>query len=212
MGKIALNNDLIIENVVINRTNHSKFLGVMVDQHLTFEAHVRYIKGKYAAVLALLYGKRMLQEQTLLTIYYLFIYPNFTCCITVWGHTYPTVLDPLIKCKKRAVRIVHGAGKYDYTYPKFQSIILNSRKLYMYSVQIFLYKYRQQNLPEIFIDFFTVASTIHEHLTRQNNHYRAPLARCVQRSSALRFSFLISINFVVFCLFFPMGPIKHKSA
>ena len=49
---------------------------------------------------------------------------------------------------KRAVRIVHGAGKYDHTYPLFQSLqILNLRKLYIYSVQTFLYKYRQQNFP-----------------------------------------------------------------
>ena len=129
----------------------------------------------------------MLQERTLLTLYYSFVYPYFTYCITVWGNTYPTVLDPLKKCQKRAVRIVHGAGKYDHTDPIFQSLkILNLKKLYMYSVQIFLHKYRQQNLPDIFIDFFTVASTIHEHHTRQNNHYCAPLARCVQRSSTPR--------------------------
>ena len=144
----------------------------------------------------------MLQEQALLTIYYSFIYPNFTYCITVWGHTYPTVLDPLIKCQKRAYRIVHGAGKYAYTYPNFQSLNIHSwRKLYMDSMQIFLYKYRQQNLPEIFIDFFSVASTIHEHLTRQNNHYRAaPLASCVQRSSALRCSGLKINNSFFDCI------------
>ena len=51
-GQIALSNNLVIDDVVINRTNHTKFLGVMVDQHLTFESHVRYIKGKYRAGLA----------------------------------------------------------------------------------------------------------------------------------------------------------------
>ena len=135
-GQIALNNDSIIDNVVINRTNHTKFLGVMVDQHLTFEAHVRYIKGKISRGIGILYkAKRMLQERTLLTSYYSFVYPYFTYCITVCI----TVLDPLIKCQKRAVRNVHGAGKYDHTDPIFQSLkIFNLRKLYMYSVQIFL--------------------------------------------------------------------------
>ena len=118
-GQIALNNDLII------RTNHTKFLGVMVEQHLTFEAHVRYTKGKI-----------LLQERKLLTLYYSFVYPYFTYSITVWGNTYPTVLDPLIKCQKRAVRIVHGAGKYDHADPIFQNLkILSLRKLYMYSVK-----------------------------------------------------------------------------
>ena len=167
-GQIALSNNLVIDDVVINRTNHIKFLGVMVDQHLTFESHVRYIKGKISRGIGILYkAKRLLQASSLLTLYYSFVYPYFTYCITVWGNTYSTVLDPLIKCQKRAVRIVHGAGKYDHTYPIFQSLqILNLRKLYIYSVQIFLYKYRQQKLPGVFCNFFTVASTIHEHQTR----------------------------------------------
>ena len=81
-GQIALNNDLIIDNVVINRTNHTKFLGVMVEQHLTFEAHVRYIKGKISRGIGILYqAKRMLQERTLLTLYYSFVYPYFTYCM-----------------------------------------------------------------------------------------------------------------------------------
>ena len=172
-----------------NRTTHTKLLGVIVDQHLTFEVHIRYIKGKISRGFGVLYkAKRMLQEPSLLTLYYSFIYPYFTHCISVWGNTYPTVLDSLIKCQKRAVRIVHRAAKYHHT-PIFQSLqILNLRKLYVYLVQIFLYKYRQQKLPEIFNNLFTVASTIHEHHTQQNNHYRAPLARCVQRSLVLRCS------------------------
>ena len=49
------------------------------------------------------------------------------------------------------------------------------RKLYVYFEEMFIYKYRQE-LQEIFMDFFIVVWTIHEHNTRQNNHYRAPLA------------------------------------
>ena len=78
------------------------------------------------------------------------------------------------------------AGKYDHTDPIFQSLkILDLINLYMYSVPIFLY-YIASKIFQTYSLIFTVASTIHEHHTRQNTHYRAPLARCVQRSSALR--------------------------
>ena len=100
-GKITLQNDLIVDDVVINRTNHTRFLGVMVDQHLTFESHVKYIKGKISRGIGILYkAKRILKESSLLTLYYAFIYPYFTYCITVWGNTYPSVLDPLDKMSK----------------------------------------------------------------------------------------------------------------
>ena len=58
----------------------------------------------------------------------------------------------------------------------------------MYFVQIFLFKYKRQEFPESFMDFFTVVSTIHQHNTRQISQYRAPLAKCFQRSSALKCS------------------------
>ena len=38
-GKITLHDDLIIDGVLIKRTNHTCFLCAMVDQHLTFESH-----------------------------------------------------------------------------------------------------------------------------------------------------------------------------
>ena len=78
-GKITLQNDLIIDDVVINRTNHTRFLGVMVDQHLTFESHVKYIKGKISRGIGILdKAKRILKASSLLTLYYAFIHPYFT--------------------------------------------------------------------------------------------------------------------------------------
>ena len=138
----------------------------MLDQHLTFESH---IKGKISRGIGTLYNaKRILKESSLLTLYYASIHPYFIYCIAAWGNTYPSVLDPLIKCQKRAVRIVKGAGKYDHTSPiVYNSKILNLRRLYVCFVQIFLYKYKRQAPPELFMDFFTVVSTIHQHNTRQ---------------------------------------------
>ena len=178
-GKITVQNDLIVDDVVINRTNHTRFLGVMVDQHLTFESHVKYIERKITRGIAILYkAKRILKESSLLTLYNAFIYPYITYCITVLGKTYPSVLDPLIKCQKRAVRIVKGAGKYDHTFPIFyNSKILNLRRFFVHFVQIFLFKYKRQELQELFTDFFNVVSTIHQHNTRQISQYRAPLKK-----------------------------------
>ena len=38
--RIELKEDLIIDNEKIDLVNHTRFLGVMLDQHLTFETHV----------------------------------------------------------------------------------------------------------------------------------------------------------------------------
>ena len=98
--RIELKEDLIIYNEKIDLVNHTRFLGVMLDQHLTFETHVKYIKGKISRGIGILCkARKYLKESSLLTLYYAFIYPYFTYCNTVWGNTYSSFLEPLAKFK-----------------------------------------------------------------------------------------------------------------
>ena len=77
--RIVLNVDLIIDKEKIDLVNHAKFLGVMLDQHLTFETYVKYIKGKIERCIGILYKAcKYLKETSLLTLYYAFIYQYFT--------------------------------------------------------------------------------------------------------------------------------------
>ena len=107
----------------------------------------------------------------------------------MWGNTYSSFLEPLAKLQKRAIRIICGARKYDHTYPLFQQLsILSLKNLYVYSVQIFLYKYYRQSIPIIFSGFFTTNENIHNHYTRQTNQLHTQLAKASQRSRTLRYS------------------------
>ena len=47
-GNIHIDNDLVVDNEKISMSNHTKFLGVMVDSHLTFESHINHINGSFA--------------------------------------------------------------------------------------------------------------------------------------------------------------------
>ena len=46
--KISLSADLTINNIKIGMTERTKFLGVMIDQNLSFQSHIMYIRGKVA--------------------------------------------------------------------------------------------------------------------------------------------------------------------
>ena len=131
--KIELSNNIVVDNVKIEKVLHTKFLGVLIDQHLTFEAHVKNIKGKISRGIGILFkARKYLNKTSLLTLYHAFINLYFMYCVTIWGNTYQSVLDPLYKLQKRTVRLVMGAGKYDHTYPIFQNLkILNLRNVYL---------------------------------------------------------------------------------
>ena len=65
-------------------------------------------------------------------LYNAFVYPYFTYCIEVWGNTYKSYLEPLVKLQKRAIRTIAGARKYEHTLPLFHNLKLLNIKEYIY--------------------------------------------------------------------------------
>ena len=187
-GKILMDKDLIINKEKISMTNKTKFLGVVIDEYLSFEHHVSYIKGKCSRGLGILYKcKRVVNSRSLLQLYNSFMYPYINYCICVWGNTCHSYLSPLIVTQKRAVRVIAGVARLDHTDPLFKDLrILRIREVYAYSIQMVLYKYYHGLLPAVFDDFFTLNSDIHEHNTRHANLMRAPLLKSKIASVSFR--------------------------
>ena len=154
-AKMLLNTDLIIDGVTISITEKTKFLGVMIDPFLTFTAHVQYIRGKVAKGIGILYkGKKYFNRNTLLTLYYAFIYLYLNYCNCIWGNTYQSYLDPLIKLQKRAVRTICGTERNAHTECLFREMkVLNMSKLCVYCVQLFLFKYHHKKYLKRLMNF-----------------------------------------------------------
>ena len=168
--KMLLDTDLIIDGVIISTTEKTKFLGVMIDPFLILAAHVQYIRGKVAKGIGILYKcKKYFNRNTLLTLYYAFIHPYLNNCNCIWGNTYQSYLDPLIKLQKRVVRTICGTERNAYTECLFWELkVLDMSKLYVYCVQLFLCKYHHKNVPETFDEFYTLNRDVHTYFTRQS--------------------------------------------
>ena len=78
--KISLSADLTINNIKIGMTERTTFLGVMINQNLSFQSHIMYIKGKVARGIGILYKSRphfsletirMLYNSFCISIFYL---------------------------------------------------------------------------------------------------------------------------------------------
>ena len=117
-AKVNICEDLIVNGTKIDMTDQTKFLGVKIDKNLSFMQHIQYIKGKIARGLGILYKCRLFfNSQTMLTLYYSFVYPYYNYCLPVWGSTYDSYLEPLIKLQKRAIRLINGSARYAHTDP-----------------------------------------------------------------------------------------------
>ena len=167
-------------------TEKTKFLGVIIDQNLSFQSHIMYIKGKMARGIGILYKSRLyFSLKSMRMLYNAFVYPYFTYCIEVWGNTCQSYLDPLVKLQKRAIRTIVGARKYDHTLPLFQNLkLLNIREIYIYCVHILMNKYHHDLLPSVFSDFYVQNNSVHEYHTRQEN--LLPLIRTAPLSKSVR--------------------------
>ena len=100
--KLNTNFKILINNNIIDHTNNTKFLGVIIDNKMNWSAHIHYIKNKISKSIGILFKIRnFLDNYTLRSVYFTFIYPYLIYCVEVWGNTHDCHLDPLIKIQEK---------------------------------------------------------------------------------------------------------------
>ena len=76
------------------QSNVTKFLGVYLDEHLTWKYHVNFVCKQIAKSIGILSRTRFyLSCKTKLTLYYTLIYPYITYCNSTWSSTYVSNLN-----------------------------------------------------------------------------------------------------------------------
>ena len=152
---------LKICNVDIERVSETKFLGVVIDQKLTWKQHIEYIKGKISKSLAILYKSRnLLNSKALHLIYYSLIVPYISYCVELWGSTFKTTINPIVKQQKRAIHIINNADYYAHTDILFFFFFLDShvRKfndLFYYKIMQIMFRAKSKMLPDSIQRFFS---------------------------------------------------------
>ena len=128
----------------ISPSNCCKYLGVHLDDRLTFKDHINYINGKISRHTGILYKIRSnLPMKTRLDYYYAYIYPYLAYNITIWGCTYPTHLKPLIIQQKRTIRTITNAGYRDHTNPLFKRLkLLKIQDIYHFHLGVYMFRAR----------------------------------------------------------------------
>ena len=97
----------------LNEVNQCKYLGVIIDQNLTWKLHIDYMCRKLVKNLFLLRKARMyITEHIARTLYYTIIQSHLDYCSPVWSNTFDISLNKLRVLQKRALRIVL---QVDYT-------------------------------------------------------------------------------------------------
>ena len=134
--------NILINDTPINRVSSTKFLGVQLDESLTWTTHISYISGKIAKSLGILKKvKHSLNRHTLTMLYYTLIYPYLSYCILIWGKTSAVHLDKLVKLQKKAIRVITRSSFNCHTANLFRELsILPLEEIYRYQCALFVFK------------------------------------------------------------------------
>ena len=129
-----------------------RFLGVWIDESLSFKYHINLIKGKLGKGLhALATAKEHTPVSIRKNIYYALFesYLRFGCLL--FGCAADKDLKDIEILQKKAIRLVAGAPYRAHTDPLFQSLrILKFRDLVRLERAVFVHKFRHNKLPQAF--------------------------------------------------------------
>ena len=161
------------------RTKEVTFLGVILDENLSWKSHISHIAGKISKSVGIIgRSSPCLTMLALKTLYYSLVYHYFQYCIIVWGSTYPTHLNRLILLQKRIIRIVNKKPFDAHTDPLFRdSKFTKFADIYSLHLGKFMYSYNNNLLPPSFSNFLLCTNQIHSYNTRGSNRFYITFCR-----------------------------------
>ena len=117
-----------MNDVEIKCIRKSKFLGIIIDDKLTWIHHIDHVCKKISKSIGILYKLRpFLNTKYLINMYYCFVYPYLQYCNEVWGNAYACHINRLKVLQNRVIRIIGKVDKLDYTDPLFSAGYLYSK-------------------------------------------------------------------------------------
>ena len=143
---------LSYNNVAIKQFDSVKYLGIHIDNHLTFEPHISLLSTKLSRSVGVLTRlKNILPSKALLQLYYAIVHPHLLYGLILWGSTNKSYIDKISKLQNKAVRAVTG-GKYSghVTSIYKQLKLLKLKDLFNLEVAKFVFKFSNNLLPENF--------------------------------------------------------------
>ena len=195
-GKVLVEHDHIcINGCKVSEVQTTKFVGVIIDCNLTWKYHIDYLCSKIAKNIGILLKSRhCFERDTLLKLYYSFIYPYINYCIHLWGSTYITYINKVYLYQKRIVRIICGVNRRTHSEQLFILLgVLPVKNIYMYNIGLLMYKYYHNDLPHVF-DMFEKNVNIHQYSTCQSGMLHVPRCRTELGKMSFRYQALVIWN------------------
>lgn len=163
-----INSRIMIGDAVIKQVSNFKFLGIYIDDKITWKTHTQNCKNKIASSLyAINSVKNILPLEHLSILYSSLVKPYIEYGLLLWGGTFKTHLKPIAINQRKCLRAITHSNYYSDTRPIFSKIKqLPLNELYKLHLGKFMYQYYRQDLPPKLNNIFTLNNEVHNYNTR----------------------------------------------
>ena len=191
---------LLMNGAIIDTVKTTTFLGVKIDNALTWSDHIAHVARKVSQSVGIIKkASYILNRHTLLTLYKSLIMPHLQYCNLIWGNAAKVHLQRLVLLQKRVVRVVNKLGSRDHTGPYFVlDNLLMVPDMYQLSCATFLFKLKFNMYPFFFGNHFQqVFFPVHSHhsaTSRSRASNYVPPLRCRTSLRQKNFSFCFDCN------------------
>lgn len=160
---------LIKRKTYLEEVQETKFLGLIVNQHLSWTSHMKHlltkIRSGFGAVCRV---KPFLNQNTLLQLYHSLINSHLQYCITNWCHGSKTLLDKLQKTCNRFIKMIFNIKNSKLIHKTMtEHKILTIKQLLKKNIAIFMFKQNKDLNPVAFNNIFSTNNSNYN--TRSNS-------------------------------------------
>ena len=184
-----LPNKLEFAKSEISRSDSVKYLGLTLDEHLTFNQHVQSVCNSIKRYFKIFYNiRRYLHIKQAEVLYYSMIYSRIKYGIAVYGHTSKSNLNRIQTLQNQLMKVLTSR---EYRFPTnalhTEHKILKVADIFLQEKLSFVHNFMNNKLPSMFDNYYIKFSQIHNITTRNSNfNFIVPIFKSRFGSYALK--------------------------
>ena len=156
----------------IKRTSHNKFLGVILDENLSWNNHINELCSKLKRLFHIFYNIRnFLSKDNIRTIYYALVYSRIKYGISVYGQACDSKIKRIQTLQNQLLKVL---SKKDYRFSTDslhnEFDILKIKDIVKQEVITFVHNFFSNSLPPVFDGYFETLASNHNRNTRNGSN------------------------------------------
>jgi hypothetical protein len=164
--------DRIYDENPVAQDQTYKLLGILLDEHLSFNQHCNQISNKIAkSNYIIARSKHLLPKKSLKTLYYTLVHPHLLYCLPLYSCTSAKNIKKLYTMQKKCIRHVCNVNYNQHTAPLFKTIgILPLNELILFTRSILMHSIVHKYGPPILFNLWTTNIERNPNVELRNAH------------------------------------------